>query len=271
MVYHKGIGATSAAAVIFSIILVSNLTLYLASQDRESLYLHSDGEDSLADYASALAGSGVATLLTSEQSLVGSQVFGCSSAMGAIAAKTEALSEVLHSENLTVSVSARVATEGYLADNMSMIAPFNGSVPGDLNVEFIVDSKGSVDWGSVSYVKTEAHLAHLPVHLAGAVSACLESVRAIAESISSDSVTNCTESVAGPLVESASQGPASLVEGEGFEFGLGYAITKGVSCMVDFSVSLTEAGIPGPAGPFILRLQEEGSASFAQPALQPPG
>ena len=269
MVKHVGIGATSAAAVIFAVILASNFALFFASQDRATMYSRSDSESSISDTAIALAGVGGANILVKEQTLLESQVWGCSTATTKIADETGSLSDDQIEGNLTVLVSAKLADGGSVVDNMSMVAPFNGLISGDLGISLQVLAKGSDSPEGVYFSKHEDHLVHLPVHLQSAIADCLEAVETTTSRVSESGVTNCTDSAVYPVMKAASATLASTARRDGFQAALDYSVERGAQCTVDFEVSLAQVGIQGPSGPFIMRMQEAGSATFGSPASEP--
>jgi len=269
MVRHVGIGATSAAVVIFAIILASNFALFFASQDRATMYSRSDSESSISDSAIALAGVGGANILVKEQNLLESQVWSCSTATQKMTDETGSLSDDQREGNLAVLVSAKLGDGGNVADNMSLLAPFNGSISGDLSISLQVIARGSDSLAGVYFSKHEDHLVHLPVHLQSAIADCLEAVRTTTTIVSESSVTNCTDSTVYPIMRASSAALASTAERDGFQIALDYSLEGGASCTVDFEVSLAQVGIQGPSGPFLIRMQEGGSATFGSAASEP--
>lgn len=266
MVKRRGIGATSASAVIFSVLLISNLALYVASQNREAMYRQSDAEDSLGDGEAAMAGASGADMLAHAQAFLGSETFDCPTAPVAVAAEVGALSDLQRVGNLTVSTSAEMAPGVQAGDNLSMLAPFNGSVSGDLDIALRVVATGEDRAAGVTLGKTETHLVHLPARLQAEYRDCTGAVVSLIDILSAALPYNCTATPVGPLVESASRASASAVAGDGFLFGLSYALTETIPCTVVFVVSVEQQDIQGPAGGFSVRMQEEGRASSGQQA-----
>lgn len=270
MVKRRGIGATSASAIIFSILLISNLALYVASQNRETLYSQSNAEDSLSDGAATLAGAIAANLLDEEQTILGSATLDCSTAMTTVAGEIGGLSDLQRVGNLTVTGSAEMATGSPVDDNLSMLVPFNGSIGGDLSTALHITSTGEISPARVSLSRSETRFVHLPVRLESASSDCMGAVRTIAAVVSAAIPYNCTAWPVGPLMESASQAPASTAAGDGFGFSLEYSVEKTIPCTVGFRVSVEQSDIQGPVGEFNVQVQEEGIASFGQQSSPPP-
>jgi hypothetical protein len=264
LVKRRGIGATSASAVIFSVILISNLALFVASQDRARLYSQADAEDSMADGAISLAGGEEAVLLLRAQTMLGSQTLDCSTARGTIANKLAGLSSVQVSGVLTVSLSASLGPSAYARDSIPMLAPFNGSLPGELDLSVQVTAAGNDHPAGVSFNRAEVHLVHLPVRMDTAVKDCLNAVQTIEREVPSIVPANCTARAVNPLMTEAELGPAGAASRDGFRFALGYAVAEGSQCSVSFRVSIVQPEIPGPGGTFTVQMQGEGSASFGR-------
>ena len=265
MVSRSGIGATTASAVLFSILLASNLLVSAASQGREAHYMQADAEDSLGDRAAALLGAGGADILLETQGFLSSRALGCSDAWAAVAKALGAQSDVQRSDGLAVSVTAGVASGGAVKDNLSMLAPFDGSVPGDLNMALEAVVSGSDGAAGVSLEWQGVHLVHIPVRLQRLAADCEDAVGRISAAVASAPAPNCTYAGASPLMESASRGPAATAEADGFAFSLGFSVVPGLSCEVGFQVVLRQLGVQGMGGPFSVQAEEGGSASFGPP------
>jgi hypothetical protein len=271
MVVRLGIGATAAASIIFSILLVSNFLVFAASQDRQNLYSVSDAEDSLGDVAVALMGAGGTNILLETQAAIGSRPLDCETALAATASMVGDLSDSQQSGGVSVSSTARLAPDDSAGDNLSMLAPFDGSVSGELDLSVSMVAAGSALAGDVSISKAEVHLVHLPVELGRLAVDCTGALVGIVRTLSAEAPANCTSTEVDPLVLGASRSAASHVAADGFEFGLSYTIISSAECSVSLQVGVQQTGIVGPGGAFTVQLEAEGLASFAQPASAPPG
>jgi hypothetical protein len=271
MVVRLGIGATVAAAIIFSVLLVSNVLVFAASQDREYLYSVSDAEDSLSDVTVALMGAAGTNILLEAQSAMSSRPLGCQAALAATASMVGTLSDLQQSSGVKVSSTARLAPDDSTGDNLSMLAPFDGSVFGDLDLSVSMAAAGSSLAGDVSISKHEVHLVHLPVELDRLAADCTSALDGIVRTLSDEVPANCTSIGVGPLVLGASRNAASLVAADGFAFGLSYTVVSGAECSVSLQIRVQQADIGGPGGTFTVQLEAEGLASFAQSAPARPG
>ena len=266
MVIHRGIGATSASAVVFTVILLSNLAVYLASQDRAQLYSQSNAEDSFGDLATALSGAGAINILLEVQSFLAANAFDCKNAMEAVSGSVGTMSDVQDAGTLTVHTSAQLTPTGPHQDNMSMLAPFDGFVQGDLDLSLSTIASGADQAMGVSYSKAEVHFAHLPVRLRAEQADCTEAVEGISNAIAEESEPNCTYSETSTLLQAASRIPAALAFRDGFTFGLTFSVTRTSPCTVGFVVSIAQVDIRGPGGRFSVGMLGPGTASFGKHA-----
>lgn len=270
MVSRKGVGAAAASAVIFSILLISNFLIFEASQGRSGLYLKSDAADSLADRAEALTGAGATDVLLQAQNLLGSGPLSCSSAVSAVGSEIGGIGDLQRSGELAVYVSARLVQISS-PDNLSMVLPFEGGSPGEVELSLRVSMSANESAAGVSLNKVEVHVVHLPVRLERLRDDCLAAVGWISRAISVTSPPNCTEQSAAPTLERAAMGPSLTAHGDGFAFGLAYTVVDGTGCRVDYTVSVAQDGVLGPGGDFSVRLQMSGSSAFEQPASRQQG
>lgn len=265
MVVRIGIGATAAAAVVFSILLASNIIVVAASQDRERLYSVSDAEDSLGEGAVALTGAGAMNILLEAQAALAARPLDCQNAPGAAAAMVGNLSDLQEYGGLTVSSTARLA-QGPGRDNLTMAAPFAGSVPGEVDISVSMTASGSSLSGEVTFGKSEVHFFHLPVQLNRLSSDCVWALTGVLDALSAEAPSNCTRGAIGPLVLNASRRAEAAVAADGFAFTLSYALVPGGSCGVSLRVQVQQAGVEGPGGPFTVKLEGGGVAFFGQSA-----
>ena len=265
MVDRPGIGATAAAAVVFSVVLISSIAIYAASQSRASLYSESDVEDYLYDNSLSLVGASAANILLETQYFLGGGTFNCASAQSVIGANIATLSDTQSLADLNESAFAQKAPELEAVDNLSSLAPFNGSLANILDIEIRISARGGNAPAGVTFSKAETHLVHLPFRLDAAVLECLDDVKVIAEAVSGFSMENCSSSAVASFMGPLRTRLASASSADGFEFGLQYALTNQASCSLSFEVSVEQANIQGLGGLFDVILKESGSASFAQP------
>ncbi len=261
MVRRLGIGASAASALIFSVLLVSNLAVFVASQNRAEFYSKSDASDLLADQATAMTGAAATNLLLEVQSIVSAVPLGCSNATGVVATSVEKLADVQRSSALVVNASIQ-ESPGASGVGLPTLTPFNGSMEGGLNLSINVSARSEASLSGVSFSRDATYPAHLPVRLDSAKRDCLGAVAAISAAVSASQVSNCTSQTVSPVMESVSASQATAFRADGFGFGLDYSVASQHPCTVSFRVSLEQQDIPGPGGAFSLLLEGEGSTSF---------
>ncbi len=257
------IGATSAAVAIFSVVLLCNFALYMAAEDRARLYSLSDAEDSMSVGASTLQGVATFNLLIRAQSFLASNTLVCRSASGTVASQLGSLVDVQREGGLTVSASSRVVASNQAADNLTTLGSFDGGVPNDLDLSILTRVAGDPGAG-VSMNKTETHSLHLPARLGSLVSDCLGTLDTLSRFLASTHVSNCTTTELAPELANESGSLISAANRDGFYLSLEYTISSTAPCALDFRISIVQADIYGPAGPFSVRMMAEEIASFGR-------
>jgi hypothetical protein len=258
MVKRRGIGATMAASVVFSVLLVASLAVFVSSQARAGLYSASNAGDSLGDGFQIIEAAEGANVLLYVQDALGSGTLGCASALSAIGSVSESQSE----GNLTVTASAKPVVGGDLSDNLTALYPFDGSVSGALDLAVRFEGSGG-DGPGVTFSRVETHYVHMDARLEEEAANCLGAVMDIEETISGSTIANCSTKSIGPLVQEAEALPASVATRDGFSFRATYALSDAGACDVNFLVSLVQPDVTGPAGQFDVRLEQAGSVPIA--------
>ena len=253
-----------AAAVIFSIILTSNFAVFFASQDRARLYSQANVGDAMADESLVLEGAAGTNLLERVQTFVDSHILACSQAAGVISSAIGQLKDSETAMHVTVNALASMAPPAAVGDNLTMLAPFNGSSSDALDVVFRAYLSGSTGSADVSFGKNETHLMHLPARIGAAVADCLGAANGVETGVSSTPAPNCTSSEIRPLLATFVSVPAALASSDGFIFDFDFNVTSSNPCTVSYLVSVEQGNIPGPGGEFRVRMQEVGLASFAE-------
>ena len=267
MVKRSAIGASAATAVIFSVLLISNMTVFMAAQGRQRLYIQAGAEDSLSKDAQVLAAVGAVGLLGSTQYFLGGASFNCATATEDTANQLASLYDIQRRNGLTVMSTASWAPSVSVYDNMSMVKPFDGSVAGFVDILVKITASGASLSSGVFLERSEFHLVHLPVRLVAAVSVCTTAVDVLKSSLEGSRPSNCTGSAIGPIMSRAIAGLSSMVASGGFGMSIKYAVVYSGGCFVYFDVNISQDGVEGPLGLFSLRVQE---ADFAYVRLTAP-
>lgn len=264
MVKRSGIGASAATAVIFSVLLISNLTVFIAAQDRQKLYIQAGDEDSLANDAHVLAAIGAVGILGRAQDFLGTTTFTCASAIESASSLLAGLAVMEQRDKLTVATSASSAPSVSAFDNMSALKPFDGSVSGQVDLTLSVRTSGAYPSSGVSVERTEVHLVHLPVRLESAASECLSGVKVLKSSLENSSPSNCTDSEIRPTLSRVSTFLSATAASTGFGLSFRYAILHSWGCFVYFDLSITQEGVDGPHGSFSVVMQQADFAYLKQ-------
>lgn len=264
MVKRSGIGASAATAVIFSVLLISNLTVFIAAQDRQKLYIQAGAEDSLSNDAHVLAAVGAAGILGRAQDFLETITFTCANAIESTTNLLASLDVMEQKDRLTVGTSASSAPSASAFDNMSALKPFDGSIAGDFDILLNVRASGADPSSGVTLERTEVHLVHLPVRLEAAASECVSGVEFLKSSLENSRPSNCTDSDIRPILSSATATLSATAASAGFGFGFRYAILHSWGCFVYFDLYITQGGIEGPHGSFSVGMQQADFAYLRQ-------
>ncbi len=264
MVKRSGIGASAATAVIFSALLISNLTVFMAAQGRQGLYIQAGAEDSLSNDEHIMAAVGAMGVLGRAQEFLGGSTLNCATAIDYTANELASLIDIERKDRLTVMTSASSAPSESVYDNMSMVKPFDGSVARDIDILLKTRASGAYLSSGVVLDRTESHLVHLPVRLEAAASACVFGAETLKSSLENSKPSNCTELAISPILSKASAILSAMAASEGFGLGIRYAIIHSWGCFVYFEVNITQGGIGGPLGSFSVRMQQADFAYLRQ-------
>jgi hypothetical protein len=262
MVHRRGVGASIAAASLFSLLLVSNFAMLGAAQDRERLNGRWDAESYLYDSAQVLTGTVALSILDNVQAILSKGVFDCSNARALVSEEVAGLSTSVNIGPLRVSELVSVSPDVKADDNLSMLSPFNGSGDGRLSLSLMVIASGDLSGAGVGFSKNDTHVLNLPVRFSEILAFCTDSVRVVGDYLSRTSVTNCTWDVIGPVASSVGANLAGDARRMGLTYSLSLQIESKTDCRVSFRSSVSQLGIEGPGGQFSVEAELGGLASI---------
>ena len=269
MVRRRAVGATMVAAVVFSTLLVCDLAVYVAAQDRGVLYTEADASDAMHQRFLVLEAAEGADVLYGAGALLASSAFQCPTAASEIALGIGGLSGSQAAGGLDLSVRASFGGAGYEADNLSALAPFNGSIPGELDIALHYAASGT-DGPGVAFAKSEVHYVHLGLRLYDAVSRCEAVAAAVAQALSSPA-GNCSSASLGAEVAGAVRSQARSASEEGFDLTVSYSVAAASTCSVSYDVQLVQNDVRGISSTFAVRFYERGVVTVSSPAPQAQG
>jgi hypothetical protein len=259
MAGRRAIGASLAAAIVFSSILLSNFTLVSGEQQRLHLVSIATEERALYDQAVVLTGASAIELLDATQVVLSSRTFSCSNAAAELSGV--ASGEATHANASGVSVASHLAggPPGRVLDSFPGVHPFNGTTAGLLDFRFDAQILGTTPDSSVTLRSNESHVVSLPVRLSSLVAVCLGAVsdtisvlQALGSQVCNSTIVNGALSSLGALLS----GSATR---EGFSLGLAYTLPSRASCTVWFTVRVSQHPVLGPEGPFSFSAQQSES------------
>jgi len=243
--------------MIFSALILTNLTLFAAASQRERLSLTVNSESLLSDTATVLGGTKGLVLLERLQSFLSAGPLQCSSAALDLNNFTSSLSDTGDQNGTSVRASLTPGDQLYDPDNFSILNPFNGSYPGAVNVELTIRWSGMSPLKDASYSKVETHNLHLPVHLDRMIALCDGSVALVRSLIRGETFPSCETSAIGQPLEALGSELQSQASANGLVFSLVYGVDSSQGCSVSFSCVVGQLGAMGPDGAFNVRLEQD--------------
>jgi len=237
-----------ASVALLTVLVVADATVASAQSDSASSAQSYWLESRELLLERSLAGSATMTVLAQVQAYLSSNVAGCGSLptyFGTAAASGNASgidSGISYSVNAT-SVAVSTGSAGQ-ADNLTIVRPFAGSVPGFLNLNEDLSVREVGGGGSVDLFRRESHLLNVPIQAGSASYLCSSTLGSLAAALSR-APCNATLEQAG----FSALLPSLLAEAAAY----GFALTAGWSaygCATAYWVTLVEPGVAGPTGSF---------------------
>lgn len=258
MASRRAVGASVAAAIIFSSILLSNFILVSGEQQRFHLVSVEAEERSLYNEAVILESSSVVALLDATQGVISSRTFGCLDESAELASIVSA--EAVQASLSGVSVTARLhpGPPGALQDDFPGVQPFNGTSAGDMDFRASTSLLGSTPDSTATLRLNESHVVSLPVHVSSLVGMCLRAYSTVVSTLMGLGGQICNSTVLGGAIASLAALLGDSAALDGFSLALWYEISGGAGCAVNFGVRLSQGQIPGPAGTFNFSVEESG-------------
>lgn len=261
MASRNAVGASIAAAIVFSSLLVSNFALVAGTQQRFHLISVAAEEQELYNRAAVLEAGSVVALLDSVQHAVSSRTFSCSGARGQLAGL---LSDETAAESLdwvSASSSLSPGPAGTVYDALAGVGPFNGTRAGDLSLSAHVVLAGKAPDSSSTLGLEEMHVVSLPLRLSDLLTTCLQAYGAASSALTAMGAQICNSTalamVLAPLEMALRTGAAE----SGFTLTVSYGVLGSGACGAAFAVSVTQSAVAGPEGPFSFTAEESGALS----------
>ena len=259
---RKAIAATITSLVVFGTLVASNVALYESQEQGVVLHAVSDEAKAVATEAELARGLVALSLLRTSQSMLEASSHPCSDPLGAL----PALHSIVLSSSLGgIAAKARggVTWSGVQSDNLTLLAPFTGFVPGYLNFALSVDLRFSTSL--VQFHKAEVHHLHLPILYDESIATCLSAVgylRSKVQELKRTPGVCATPSILGAIAE-ADRHYNTLARGAGLTLSISSSSSMdrgGIHCpTISYEVVVSQYSVPGVSGDFTWRVSEGGS------------
>jgi hypothetical protein len=260
---RKAIAATLASVVLLTVLVVADATVMSAQDNLASAAQTSHIESRELLLEQSLAGSVSLRLLAQAQSYLSSNPADCDSLpqyAGSISASGQSSGEdsgIAYAADATAS-EAGPSPGSPQADNLTIVAPFAGDVPGALDLQEVLSVKEVGGGGSVSLERTETHTLNLPIKLDSASSLCATTLSSLAAALSRSPCNATLEQEAFDAVLPALREDAAA---------LGFALADAgwgsgdAACSAAYWVTLVEPGVVGAAGSFDWTVRGSGTTA----------
>ncbi len=250
MEVRRGIGAAVASAVLFSSLLLASAALSV-SADRLAGYASlADDESSLRIDALLLQGAVALAVLDAVQSAASSRTFSCPVADADLGRAIAGVQVVATSEGLMAEANVSDSSSDPRSITPLLAGPFGGWSTTGLNLTVQMTVDGSDSSGLVTYNYSGSQRLHLPFDPSETGGFCLRALSSLEREVESIQPPTCNST----LIESLTAGTVISLRQQGVDMGLSVEATFGPSpdsaCSLELGVTVGEAGVQGPAGPF---------------------
>jgi hypothetical protein len=259
---RKAVAATLASVVLFTALVVADSTVMVAEDNVASSALTSHIESREMLMSESLAGTTSFQVLALVQSYLGRNSADCSTLPQYLASASASSSisgeetGIAYSSNATAAELQPSLLRGAGPDNLTMLAPFSGGLPGTLNLQADLRIKEIWGGGSVSLERNELHVLHLPISPDTASSLCALSLGSLAAALRSP----CNSTSAQAAFDSALPRLVEEASARGFALTAGWG-SGGAACSATYWVTLVELGVEGVTGSFDWTLRGSGSTA----------
>ena len=252
---RKAVAATLASVVLFTVLVVADATVMSAQDNLASTAQASHIESRELLMEQSLAGSVSLQVLTQAQGYLSSNPAGCdtlSQYAGAISAAGASSGEdsgIAYAANATASEAPASSSSSLVSpqrDNLTIVAPFAGDVPGALDLQEVLSVKEVGGGGSVSLERTETHTLNLPIKIDSASSLCAMTLGSLATALSR---SPCNATLKQDAFDAVLPGLREDAAALGFTLAAGW-VSGGAGCSATYWVTLVEPGVAGATGSF---------------------
>jgi hypothetical protein len=264
---RKAVAATLASVLLLTALVLADATIVsaqdnLASSAQASLI---ETRESVLDQS--LSGSVALQALSQVQAYLSSNPASCDGIPGYLASISSSSSTSGEGSGIVYSVNATAASmvatteppgaQG-LQDNLTILSPFSGYLPGALNLRADLRVKEVGGGGSVTLERREIHVLHLPISPGSASSLCASALGSLAVALSRSS---CNATLAQAAFDSAMPRLVEEASALGFSLTAGWELGSGAGCPATYQVMLVELGVAGVTGTFDWTVRGSGTTA----------
>ncbi|HEV2390104.1 MAG TPA: hypothetical protein VGS04_05195, partial [Nitrososphaerales archaeon] len=141
-------------------------------------------------------------------------------------------------------------------DNLTILAPFAGGVPGVLNLVESLRLMESGGGGSVSLAREETHTLNIPIEVDSASSLCASTLGSLGAVLSR---SPCNATLEQAAFDSVLPGLVADAAAKGFTLTAGWGSSAG--CSTTYWVTLAESGVAGAMGRFDWTVRGSGTSA----------
>lgn len=260
---RKAIASTLAAVVLLTVLVAADITTLAAEDNVASAALTSRLESRELLLKEATMGGLAMELLAQAQQYLSTSPAECASIQQYLESVSASSSTSGVDSGIAFSGngSASGASPAYLAgapepDNLTLVSPFSGAVPGALDLEASLTINEVGGGGSVSLSKAEDHVLNIPIEASSAQSLCASSLSSLQAAFSS--VPPCNATLAAAAFRAVLPGLVGYAASYSFSLTAGWYF--GQACVIEYWITLVEPEVAGPTGSFDWTVDGSGEA-----------
>lgn len=254
MVGRTGVAATLSAAVVFTVLVLSNIALQSAALNSSQYASTADSEKRILADAHVLEGTVAYSLMYGAQIALASNAMACS---GTSAPPPWLQGLTASQSSAGVTVSGTVAEGGGLpTSDLGLLRPFNGSAPGGLNFTLEISAVADDALSGVEFSETSMAQANMPVRYSAGAQTCRYSSAEMAAALGGAKMVNCTTDALPANISALSDALVARAGSQGFGLRFAYSTYPAASCVVVLTTTVLQSDVKGPGGPFTARWSE---------------
>ena len=257
---HKAVAATLASVVLLTVLVAADATVMSAQDNLAASAQTSRLESRELLLEQSLGGSLSLQVLAKVQWYLSSHPAECdglSQYIASISASSSVSgvdSGIAYAVNATADEAPGTAP---LPDNLTVVAPFAGAVPGALNLREALGVIEVGGGGSVSLERRETHALNLPVEVDSASSLCATALGALGSALSR---SPCNVTLEQAAFDTVLPRIAEEASAQGFVLTAGWE-SGAAACSAAYWVTLVEPGVAGAAGSFDWTVRGSGTTA----------